>query len=245
MRKEIRRIAALPALVLLPAILASCGGGNGPDDSGIVLYDVDRDGVPKFVRTDYIELSKIQKITRFRSAFGHDYWDDFEHCRSMKHYFCPPGGDPGVAHTPSWTEIVIRSPVAGTVARVETEFAGTQVRIQSAVQPAFYFILFHVGLASPLAAGDSVAEGQVLGHHGGDETMSDIAVGVTTPGGWRLVSYFQTMTDSLFQSYQARGIATRDTMIISKAARDADPLTCNGDAFTTTGSIPDWVVLTN
>lgn len=35
----------------------------------------------------------------------------------------------------------------------------------------------------------------------------------------------------------------RNDMIISRAARDADPLTCNGEAFTTFGTLASWVSL--
>jgi hypothetical protein len=73
--------------------------------------------------------------------------------------------------------------------------------------------------------------------------MSDIAVGVNTPGGWKLVSYFDVLTDSLFQSYQAAGVSSRDSLIISKEARDADPLTCSGETFTGSGTLENWVII--
>ena len=47
------------------------------------------DSIPKFVDCDYLDLDKINKISKFRSGMGHDYSDDFESCRSMKHYFNP------------------------------------------------------------------------------------------------------------------------------------------------------------
>jgi hypothetical protein len=238
------RITALTFVIaLVPGCKGSNGPAPGPGATTTVYYDVDKNGIPKFVRTDYIELSKINEISRFRSAAGHDYRDDFEKCRSLKHYFWPAGGDPGMAHTPSWAEIQLHAPVSGTVSRVFEEWAGAQVQIQSKLQPGFYFIIFHVNQLKPLAVGDTVSEGQLLGNHIGDQTMSDMAVGVTTPTGWKLVSYFDVMTDSLFLTYQARGIANRDSLIISKTARDTDPLTCNGETFTATGSIPDWVMM--
>ncbi|HZY10208.1 MAG TPA: hypothetical protein VFF29_03560, partial [Bacteroidota bacterium] len=61
--------------------------------------------------------------------------------------------------------------------------------------------------------------------------------------GWKLVSYFDVITDDVFQNYQTRGISSRDTMIISRQARDADTLTCNGETFTNTGSIENWISL--
>ncbi|HVP56546.1 MAG TPA: hypothetical protein VMU02_00500, partial [bacterium] len=106
---------------------------------------------------------------------------------------------------------------------------------------AFHFMIFHVAMVHPFAVGDVIAAGELLGNHIGDQTMSDIAVGVSTPNGWKLVSYFDVMTDSLFQSYQAAGVSSRDTLIIPREARDADPLTCSGETIVGSGSLENWV----
>lgn len=198
-------------------------------------YDVDANGIPQFVGSDYIELDKIVRISRFRSGVGHDYSDDFESCRSMKHYFQPGSGV-------DWASIQIRSPVAGTVDQLIDEWAGTQIQIRSTDFPAFHFIIFHVTLTNNLSVGDSVAAGQLLGTHVGNETTSDIAVGVNTPTGWKLLSYFDVMTDSLFLSYQSRGV-TKANAIITKQERDLDPLTCVGEEFVDPGNLPNWVDL--
>ena len=209
---------------------ASPGGHNGD------TYDINANGIPKFVATDYIELDKIGSITKFRSSVGHDYSDDFESCRSMKHYFQPKGDV-------DWASISITSPVGGTVSRIFEEWAGTQVQIKSADYPAFYFIIFHISLSDSLAVGESISAGQLLGHHIGSQTMSDIAVGVNTPNGWKLVSYFDVMTDSLFSAFQARGVTAKDDLIISKEARDADTLHCDGELFQNQGNLENWVTL--
>ena len=209
------------------------GSENGNEDD---IYDVDLYGIPKFVSASYIELIKIQNISRFRSAVGHDYSDDFESCRSMKHYFQPKGNV-------EWSSINIFSPVTGTVSSINEEWAGTQVGIRSELYPAFFFILFHVNLSGPLDIGDQVSAGQFLGTHIGSQTWSDIAVGVNTPSGWKLVSYFDVMTDILFQNLQSRGVSNRNILIISKQQRDSDPLVCQGDTFVTSGNLQNWVTL--
>jgi len=200
------------------------------------IYDVNANGIPKFVNTDYIALNKINSISRFRSSVGHSYFDDFETCQSMKHYFMPK-------NSVDWSNVKIYSPVTGTVSQVRSDELGSQVRIQSDVQPAFFFILFHVNLMNPITVGDTLTEGQQLGTHISVQTFSDIAIGVNTPNGWKLVSYFDVMTDVLFQTYQARGMAARDDAIVSQTARDADPLTCDGETFVTFGNLENWVVL--
>jgi hypothetical protein len=209
-------------------------GGNGSVTYD--TYDVDANGIPKFVRTNYIELVNIYRISKFRSGEGHDYSDDFESCRSMKHYFNPKD-------SVNWAAIKIYSPVNGTISKIEQEWAGTQIQIKSELYPAFFFNIFHINLSKPLNLGESVNAGQQLGTHIGSQTMSDMAVGVYTPKGRKLISYFDVMTDSLFQGYQLRGISSRIDAIISKEARDADALTCNGETFTNTGNLENWIIL--
>jgi hypothetical protein len=189
-----------------------------------------------FINTDYIELNKIEQISKFRSGIGHDYRDDAESCRSMKHYYQPLGNI-------SWSSVKIFSPVGGKIVRTFDEWAGTQVWIQPSKQPAFTIMIFHIALLKPLAVGDSVTAGEQLGTHIGSQTMSDIAVGYSSGKTWQLVSYFSVMSDSLFKSYSSRGITSRSDLMISRTARDADPLNCNGETFGTSGTLENWVLL--
>lgn len=201
------------------------------------VWDVDALGVPQFVTVDYIEAARIAQVSRFRSSAGHDYSDDVEACRSMKHYFQP-------AVMAEAGQTVIRAPVTGAVTRVIEEWAGTQIQITSDEYPAFTFILFHVRMPSTPVVGQSFAAGQLLGTHIGSQTASDIAVAVVTPTGRRFVSWFDVMTDGLFATYVARGASARSSLIISRIARDADPLTCDAVGnFVTRGTLESWVLL--
>lgn len=222
-----------------------CGGGSGNNLVGNVetqVYDIDELGIPQFVSSNYIDLESIYRISKFRSGIGHDYSDDFESCRSMKHYFEPEGRNTG--NTDYWSTITIYSPVAGTVSLVYEEWAGEQIRITSDEYPAFTFIIFHINqFDSPLSAGDHVIAGQQLGYHIGGQTTSDIAVEVNTPEGFKLISFFGVMTDDLFQLYQNRGVVNRAEMLITKEDRDADPLNCDGETFGTEGTLENYVYL--
>jgi hypothetical protein len=242
MQISIKIVVGVALLMSLADLPVGCGKADvvGPT---VGTYDVDKKGIPKFVRVDYLDLSRIQQISKFRSAAGHDYSDDFESCRSMKHYYWPLGGDPGQMHTPSWATIPLYAPVDGTISRIFQEWAGTQIQIQSSEFPAFFFSLFHVAEANPVAVGDTVAAGQLLGNHFGDQTMSDIAVGVNTPDGWKLVSYIDVLTDSLFARYQAAGVGSRVALIISEEARNADLLTCSGETIISSGTLENWVII--
>ena len=198
-------------------------------------YDFNSLGTPQFVNEDYINLNDIKQISYFRSGAGHDYSDDFESCRSMKHYYIPkdPPTDPGA--------IAITSPVNGTVSGYSNGWAGTTVGVESTAHPGVYFILFHINLTSTLDVGETVAAGQSLGTHIGNMTSSDIAVGITTPTGWRLVSFLETMTSTLFTTYVNRNLASPATAIHTEVDRDADPLTCSGEEFGAPfGSLPNY-----
>lgn len=227
-----------PYFFLVTVLLCTTGCDKKKQDSSPVSTPIDSATaiIPHFVGTEYIELDKIGRISKFRSSVGHDYHDDFEQCRSMKHYFQPKS-------SVDWSGIKLMAPVSGTVSRMFEEWAGTQVQIQSKKYPAIFFIIFHIHLAAPLKLGDTLTEGQLLGTHIGSQTMSDMAVGISTDNKWKLVSYFDLLNDSLFQRYQARGVAARSDLIITKEARDADTLKCAGDAFLGSGTIEDWVTL--
>ncbi len=73
--------------------------------------------------------------------------------------------------------------------------------------------------------------------------MSDIAIGFSQQNKWKLLSYFDVMSDSVFQRYVARGITSRNDCIISKETRDSDPLNCSGENFATSGILKNWVTL--
>lgn len=201
------------------------------------IWDIEKDGIPRFISTNYIELGKIYRISRFRSSVGHDYSDAFEHCRSMKHYFEP-------AIDVDWSLIKIYAPVTGIITRVEEEWAGTKLEIASNDYPAFRISIFHINKIKPFNINDTISAGQLMGTHIGAQTYSDISVIVNDPTRQgRFVSFFDVMTDPLYKQFTDRGVNNRKDLIISKEERDRYPLTCNGDTFTSLDSLENWFVL--
>jgi hypothetical protein len=201
------------------------------------IWDIDKDGIPVFVKTNYIELAKISRISKYRSSVGHDYSDASEQCRSLKHYFEPKASE-------DWATVKIYSPVKGTITRAEQEWAGIKLEIESEEYPAFRFSIFHINTSKQYNVNDKVAEGELLGTHIGSQTYSDISVIVNDPTKQgRMVSFFDVMTDGLFKEFSDRGLSSRDNVKIPKAIRDANPLTCNGDTFTSTDILESWVNL--
>lgn len=207
--------------------------------SGDGFYNSASYGLPKFILKDYIELDKIDSISRFRSGAGHDYSDDYESCRSMKHYFRPK-------ETEDWSAVKIFSPVNGIVTNTFPEsIGGNQIAISPLGMPAFNIIIFHVNYTMPVNIGDTLLSGQQIGTHTGPQTGSDIAIQIYAPNNTiQKVSYFDVMTDKLFACYMSKGIMSREELIIPKADRDADPLLpCNGYQFFVQGIIQNWIGL--
>lgn len=213
--------------------------------------DVDAGELPGFISQDFVNLNDdIVDVSLFRSSAGHDYSDRFESCRSMKHYFVP-SIDKRVNDT-----VPIYSPIDGQVESLYAEeesfsddgVTNQKVTIRSDDYPGLLVILFHVDLSSSsVVVGTSVSAGQQLGfarleRNGSIGHDFDIAIHVNTATGVKYVPYFDAMTDGLFNSYitWGGGGITRDAFMISESARDADPLTCVNETFTTFGSLPNW-----
>ncbi|HVO73247.1 MAG TPA: hypothetical protein VMT35_04435 [Ignavibacteriaceae bacterium] len=215
-------------------------------------YDIAANGIPKFVVKDFTQLSKIEKISKFRSGAGHDYSDSYESCRSMKHYYSVYDS---FRHN---NTDEIYSPVNGSINSISPDGHGAsiglnnkQIQIRPHDQPAFIIRIFHCDLiSSDIAAGKEVQAGELLGYgrlyyddidEYGDNF--DIAVWVNTPSGMRLVSYFDTMNDSVFSNYISRGAHSRQDFIITKEERDSDTLNCSGETFLNNGNLENWFIL--
>lgn len=204
------------------------------------------DSIPQFVNNNYLDLNKIEKISKFRSGMGHDYSDDFESCRSMKHYFNPNVED--------YSLIEIFSPVDGIVVSM-VESNGIRINIKSSEYPEYQFIIFHIDLLPEIEIGDIVSEGELIGNHINNSTISDIAVQryVLHEGIFKtqLLSYFEVMTDEHFNgNYLGPEISSRSDLIISSTERDASPLHCDGEEFIGEtygdggyGSLSNWAQL--
>jgi hypothetical protein len=156
----------------------------------------------------------------------------------MKHYFRP-------FTDINWTAVKIFSPLDGKVVRMEEGWAGYQIYIQSDQYPQFTIILFHVAPYPEITISSNVTAGQEIGTHASDQTSSDIAVSRYANQGYILVSYFEVITDEVFAEFQARGVTSREDLILSKEQRDSNPITCDGETFTDPGTLPTWFSLSD
>ena len=222
-------------------IIRATAGGKVAEATlyvGPATYDYAALGAPRVVTANYIDLAKIERISRFRSGVGHSYDDGSETCRSMKHYFQPKT-------MLDWTTVDVFAPAEGTVMVVRPDGSyGKQILMRTRQLPILYIAIFHVEPDAHIVPNAWLNAGDHVGRHSSGRTYSDIALSIGPTEGGRLISYFDAMTDAVWQLYQARGVTSRSAMIITKAERDADPIPCVGDSqFTSFGTLPNWVVL--
>lgn len=218
-------------------------------DSRYTLNSIDlTQGIPQFVTHDYTSLDYILAVSKFRSSAGHSFTDELETCRSMKHYYEPKPGYLENGVIPAY------SPIDGRIVEIkeghrwpgaETDYSFI---IQSEEYSGIHFNLFHIDKHDNYTLGSKVNAGDYLGtfrlyYPSSDEYAGDfdIAVGANTPEGYRYISFFETMVPDLLATYEAKG-ATLADLVITKEQRDADPLECNGESFTTYDE-SDWVTL--
>jgi hypothetical protein len=189
----------------------------------------------RVLSANYIDLSKIARVSRFRSTVGHTYGQ--EPCRSMKHYFQPKS-------SVDWTSVDIYAPAAGTIWLIATDGWGYRLMLRPRDLAAVDVVMFHVSPDPGIVRGSWVEAGAHIGRHATSATMSDISIEVGDYQTGMLHSYFDVMTDALFAEFQARGVASRQAAIITKAERDADPISCADERqFTQQGTLPDWLEL--
>jgi hypothetical protein len=223
------------------ATVRASGGGQTAEavvHVGSATYDLAALGPPRVLDANYIDLSKVERVSRFRSAIGHSYVDGSgETCRSMKHYFQPK-------LSVDWTAVEVYAPATGTIWTIATDGWGYRVMLRPRDLPALNVAIFHVNPDPGIVKGTWVIAGDRIGRHASSSTMSDIATDFGGKETGTLLSYFQTMTDSVFAQYQARGVPSREAAIITKDERDADPVPCVGEQqFPGQGTLPNWVVL--
>lgn len=230
-------IVIIVALLAVFVVLGFLGFRAVKQKAGIDV-NIDVNNPPKFIQADFIDLSKIYSISKFRSGEGHDFSGNGETCRSMKHYFTPQidtslkptkaaDGRTIPPQPDGKTDIDIYSPVDGIVTNIAEERlpVGEQIYIQPTNAKDYTIRLFHVYKISGINKGTSVKAGQKIG-----VISKNSATDISVEGGReQYVSYFQVMPDNIFAEYIKRGAKTTDDFILTKAYRDANPIPCNSD----------------
>lgn len=213
--------------------------------SEIYVPAYDPNNIPKVAKANFTELDKFSRMSKIRSAVGHDfsyntpeYDASHANCKSMKHYFMPQGVPreqskyQTTPHTFEWMSIKMFSPVDGRLIGVyydENDW-GTEAKftIASTEYPGYYFMFFHIALDPSLTEGAIIQAGQQIGTLGAEDTWGEIAVSAKIgKDDHRLLSFLQVASDDVLSEYQSRGISTASDVIVTRDQRDADPRPCD------------------
>jgi len=230
-------LITVSGLVLLLVVVTAVGNYGH-------IKDTDYNNPPVFVTADFIDLSRIDTISKFRSGVGHDYSGNGETCRSMRHYFGNSSkvtnvSDPSeklkiMSQKPDpATGIEIYAPADGWLLNISGENTpvGKQIEFAPDNGQGYHIRLDHVYPDKGIHMFMRVKAGQRIGLINDGQAV-DMSVFYIYRGQFRLVSYFQVMTAQVFAKYQARGIKNRSDLIIPKEVVDANPWRCENQKST-------------
>ncbi len=210
-----------------------------------------RNSTPPVLTVNFIDLDKVEKISKFRSCQGHTVvpQDESESKRNMKHY---------VVLKPEYIgkqKIEILSPldgfVQGTMSNPEEGLEGEIWIGQNGTPWSVSFE--HIELAREFERGDKVRAGELIGYvpdKGVDVVYAVGGDGVKVIDGYAspfaaLDSVFNHMSEEVLGIYKKKGIAGKDDLIYSREYRDQNPCQYregdNKGGLSDLNSPEDWI----
>lgn len=209
-------------------------------------------GTKERILTDnVVDPQAIVALTKYRSCCGHSYTAAGESNRSMKHYLVPNVSSGFDDHT-----LPVYAPCDGEIIAIEPEGAlecyggaphGSQVMIVPRARPDVHVRIFHV---NPTRGAGVVRSGERIGFadlrtcSSGSYRSFDVSIEKAGPR----YSYIEWLDDGAFAAWAARGLASRDDAVVSRAARDAEPcdfgdhLQCDADTIAFAPSSPPLAI---
>lgn len=249
--KKVLKIIGLIILILISAV--------------VILFALSQIARPPQITANFTELDKIEKISKYRSCAGHTTvpQDEREMKRSMKHYFWVKPEFLGSK------TVEIYSPYDGFITGIRQDPAeGLEGEIWIAPKDIFAilppisrwaFSVQHINIREGLKRGSKVKAGELIGYAAvakdSNRDTFDIVFGQGAHApkmidNWNgpfadLDSVFNHMSGDVFEQYQKKGLASKETMIITKEARDQNPCAYkdNGPYFLNQDAPDNWVML--
>ena len=203
--------------------------------------NIDPTNPPKVATHNFIDLEPFIRITKIRSAYGHNYnYGSTDHdptgksCSSMKHYFDAytdqQRWDSSFGSYDTRGNVKFYSPVDGDLYGVVPKEIEQGTEYQFYISPKessqIIFTFHHVDLFDEFIDGGSVTSGQHLGYIMRPNGQGEIAVAVSSSIRTEYISFFDVMTDEVFEEYQERGITSRSQMTIPRQEREENPIPC-------------------
>lgn len=217
----------------LKAKKGSCTFELSPDDIGSII------GQP-YLTNLHVELDKIEKVSRYRSAAGHNFIDySGESCVNLKHYFqtFDEGIEPPSSQLPS--SLLYFAPANGTIvnigqARPSQDATDYEIDIRLEANENIIVRLFHLTPESGIEVGTTVTSGQQIGRAPTAHLDSgDFAVYVLTNQGYRHISMFEIMSNEILGEFEARGVDSNWKQDLYYETTDQYPsqITCENGTF--------------
>ncbi len=220
---------------------------------------------PPTLVANFINLDKIEKISKYRSCAGHVTvpQDERETKRNMKHYYWVKPEYYGT------DTVEIYAPFDGfvTVLREEPELnlegeIGIVPKDAFVWLPPIYrwsFSVQHIYVRDDLRQGSEVKSGELIGYAASDAdkrlggsfdiVYAKFGLPFKTIDNWRapfvdLDSVFNHMSDKVLAEYMAKGVTSKDDFIISKETRDQNLCRYQGEGpyFMNQEAEENWVV---
>ncbi len=222
-----------------------------------------------FITANFVDLSQIQSIAKFRSCHGHDVFStdfngDSQPLSAMKMYFRPIESLQGTNN-----KVRIFAPFDGTIVQVDpTDTSrGRHYVIRHEPFNGWYMTIFHQTFSdADLHVGTQVKAGQFLSYGTTNDIGHDFDIALQrftdenaqydgVPSNYNyqtailrnLEPIFPHMTPAVAAQWEAKGVNVADTAV-SKDYREANPCTCIGEPPGTTecnfdNPNPDKIIL--
>lgn len=230
----------------------------------LILFKLAQNAPPPKITANFVELEKIEKISKYRSCAGHTTvpQDKKEMRRNMKHYFWVKKEYLGS------NTVKIFSPYDGFVSVIRKDpEEGLEGEIWISPKDMFVilppigrwmFSVQHINVREDLRQGSEVKAGELIGYAAvASENRGTFDVvygkGSFVPkniDNWMgpfvdLDSVFNQMNGEVFGEYQQRGISSKEDLIISSQTRDQDPCQYmeKGPYFLNQDDPQNWVLL--
>ena len=211
-----------------------------------------------FLIVSPIDPKAVSKLSKFRSCVGHDYspgfsakiqnksFEGLELARSMKHYiflkapFIPSGSVKGFA------------PFEGTV-RIQTEQSGNGAQVFVMNDSGWTFVFFHgdplvqngdkVKAGTPVISWWSKDQSAFAASNGGTVENSSVDIALIDFVANKFESPFLHFSPEILSQWKSSGF-DKDSLIISKTARDSIPCSvgADGERFSGQAASDQYVV---
>lgn len=193
----------------------------------ISLKSQKKDSSPPSLTKNFVDLGKIEKISKFRSCQGHIVipTDESETQRNMKHYVLLKEEFRGV------DKVQLFAPYDAHVSSFSNPEKGLEGELWFDAGPDWQFSIEHINIIPKLKDGGNVKAGDLVGYSGPKGFDIVYAVGAASPkiiDGYnspfaKLDSPFLHMDTETFSQYQRFGVQNPEVMVYTKEYRDNNP----------------------